>query len=34
MRGSEFGLSVKGTAKIEEGDVLVFFEETVKKKTI
>ena len=34
LKGFEFGLNVKTTAKIEEGDLLVFFEETVKKRTI
>lgn len=34
LRGSEFGSSVKTSAKIEVGDVLVIFEETVRKKTL
>ncbi len=34
MQGFEFGINLKTSAKIEEGDLLVFFEETVKKKTI
>jgi translation initiation factor IF-2 len=34
LRGSEFGMSVKTSVKIEDGDILVMFEETVKKKTL
>jgi translation initiation factor IF-2 len=34
LRGSEFGSSVKTTSKIEVGDVLVIFEETIRKKTL
>jgi translation initiation factor IF-2 len=34
LKGSEFGSSVKTSAKIEEGDVLIFFEESTKKKTL
>jgi translation initiation factor IF-2 len=34
LNGFEFGVSLKTTDKIHEGDLLVFFEETVKKKTI
>lgn len=34
LQGFEFGLNLKTTTKIAEGDTLVFFEETVKKKTI
>ena len=34
LRGSEFGSSVKTSAKIEAGDVLVLFEETIRKKTL
>ncbi len=34
LRGTEFGTSVKTSAKIEAGDVLVVFEETVRKKTL
>lgn len=34
FRGSEFGASIKSDTKIEIGDVLVVFEETVKKKTL
>jgi translation initiation factor IF-2 len=34
LQGFEFGLNLKTNAKIAVGDVLVFFEETVKKKTI
>ncbi len=34
LRGSEFGANVKTGTKIAEGDVLVLFEETVRKKTL
>lgn len=34
LRGSEFGASVKSSVKIVEGDVLVLFEETVRKKSL
>ncbi len=34
LRGSQFGMSVKASKNIEEGDVLVMFEETVKKKSL
>ena len=34
LQGTEFGMSVETTTKILEGDVLVVFEETVKKKTL
>lgn len=34
LRGSEFGASIKGLVKIEVSDVLVLFEETVRKKTL
>jgi translation initiation factor IF-2 len=34
LRGSEFGTSVKTNAKIEVGDVLVLFEETVRKRSL
>lgn len=34
LRGSEFGSSVKTSDKIEVGDVLIVFEETVRKKTL
>ncbi len=34
LRGSEFGMSVKTSNKIEVGDVLILFEETVKKKSL
>jgi translation initiation factor IF-2 len=34
FHGSEFGCSVKTPIKIEVGDVLVMFEETVRKKTL
>ncbi|HEV8601141.1 MAG TPA: translation initiation factor IF-2 [Patescibacteria group bacterium] len=34
LRGSELGLSIKTATKIAEGDVLVAFEETVRKKTL
>jgi translation initiation factor IF-2 len=34
LRGSEFGMSIKSSVKIEDGDVLVLFEETVKKKSL
>jgi translation initiation factor IF-2 len=32
--GSEFGASIKSSTKIAEGDVLVVFEESVRKKTL
>ncbi|HTL39626.1 MAG TPA: translation initiation factor IF-2, partial [Methylomirabilota bacterium] len=34
LRGSEFGMSVKTNSKIMEGDVLVMFEETIRKRTL
>ena len=34
MRGYEFGASLKTTTKIEQGDVLICFEESVHKKTL
>ncbi len=34
LRGSEFGASIKADTKIENGDVLVLFEEIVKKKSL
>ncbi len=34
LRGSEFGMSVKSSAKIVDGDILVMFEEIVKKKSL
>jgi translation initiation factor IF-2 len=34
LNGFEFGVNLKTSTKIQAGDVLVFFEETVKKKTI
>jgi translation initiation factor IF-2 len=34
LNGYEFGVSLKTNTKIHDGDVLVVFEETVKKKTI
>lgn len=34
LHGFEFGASVATQVKIEEGDVLVFFEESVKRKTL
>ncbi len=34
LRGSEFGASVKTSTKILEGDVLVVFEESVRKRTL
>ncbi len=34
LQGSEFGMSIKSSVKILEGDVLVIFEETVRKKTL
>ncbi|HEX9503648.1 MAG TPA: translation initiation factor IF-2 [Patescibacteria group bacterium] len=34
LRGSEFGMSVKTSDKIENGDILVMFEEIVKKKSL
>jgi len=34
MNGFEFGISLKTNTRIEEGDLLVVFEETVKKKSI
>lgn len=33
-RGSEFGMKVKTSVKIQEGDVLESFEETLKQKTL
>ncbi|OGE88438.1 MAG: translation initiation factor IF-2 [Candidatus Doudnabacteria bacterium RIFCSPLOWO2_02_FULL_49_13] len=34
LHGSEFGANVKTATKIEAGDVLVLFEESVRKKTL
>lgn len=34
LKGSEFGLALKTSTKIEEGDVLVFYEESVRKKSL
>lgn len=34
LNGFEFGINLKTPTKIQVGDVLIFFEETVKKKTI
>jgi translation initiation factor IF-2 len=34
LQGYEFGTSVKTTSKIMDGDVLVMYEESVKKKTL
>ncbi len=34
LKGSEFGASVKTNTKIVEGDVLVIFEETVRKRSL
>ncbi|MBX4188210.1 MAG: translation initiation factor IF-2 [Candidatus Doudnabacteria bacterium] len=34
LNGFEFGINLKTNTKIQEGDLLVVFEETVKKKTI
>jgi translation initiation factor IF-2 len=34
LKGFEFGINLKTSTKIQEGDLLVAFEETVKKKTI
>ncbi|MBX4191773.1 MAG: translation initiation factor IF-2 [Candidatus Doudnabacteria bacterium] len=34
LRGSEFGVVIKSSVNIVEGDILVLFEETVKKKTL
>lgn len=34
LQGFEFGINLKTNTKIHDGDVLVIFEETVKKKTI
>jgi translation initiation factor IF-2 len=34
LRGSEFGVTVKSSVKIEAGDILVMFEEIVKKKSL
>ncbi len=34
FKGSEFGSSIKSSVNIQEGDVLVLFEETVRKKTL
>ena len=34
LNGFEFGVNLKTNTKIHEGDILVFFEETVKKRTI
>jgi translation initiation factor IF-2 len=34
LKGFEFGISLKTPTKIQEGDLLVVFEETVRKKTI
>lgn len=34
LKGNEFGMSVKTPVKIVEGDVLIMFEEIVKKKTL
>ena len=33
-RGSEFGMKLKTTLKVEVGDVLESFEETLKQKTL
>jgi translation initiation factor IF-2 len=34
LKGTEFGTSVKTSAKILEGDILVVFEESIRKKTL
>jgi translation initiation factor IF-2 len=34
LKGSEFGASVKTSSKISEGDVLVLYEETIRKKSL
>ena len=34
LQGNEFGMSVKTATKIMEGDVLVMFEETVRKRSL
>lgn len=34
LRGSEFGMSVKSDVKIEDGDVLVMYEESVRKRSL
>jgi translation initiation factor IF-2 len=34
LRGTEFGASVKVSENVQEGDVLVVFEESVRKKTL
>ncbi|HYC79974.1 MAG TPA: hypothetical protein VEC17_03020, partial [Candidatus Binatia bacterium] len=34
LKGFEFGVNLKTKTRIEEGDLLIFYEETVKKKTI
>jgi translation initiation factor IF-2 len=34
LQGFEFGVNLKTSTKIHDGDLLIFFEETVKKKTI
>ncbi len=34
LQGSEFGMSIKPSVKVMDGDVLVIFEETVRKKTL
>ena len=34
FQGFEFGSSVKSSVKILEGDVLIVFEETVRKKSL
>ncbi len=33
-RGSEFGMKLKTTVKLQEGDTLESFEETLKQKTL
>ncbi len=34
LKGFEFGINLKTSTKIQEGDLLIAFEETVKKKTL
>ncbi len=34
LRGSQFGASVKASPKVEDGDVLILFEEILKKKSL
>ncbi|MGE5392756.1 MAG: hypothetical protein ACM3NH_03365, partial [Candidatus Saccharibacteria bacterium] len=34
LRGSDFGMSVKSDVKVEEGDVLIIYEESVRKRTL